>query len=212
MQVRNNLSAKDTAILAIMPSNLEYGWNIFQYVTYLKTDFKGNFYSLDGTNLGSSVSGSELETHYSWGNTTKNDSLFYPQGSKLFGNYIYLLGYIGKLPTSTMNVSKMQIAKVNINTGAVTLGNRFDTKFSSTDLLSTILFNMCSDMYAKINKGGTIYYYKIDDDLNGITLSHSESGNYADYNATDEYNELTADYDSSTKKVRIFRFSDHDGL
>ena len=212
VQVRNNLSAKDSVILAIMPSNHDYGYNIFQYVTYLKTDFKGNFYALDGTNLGASVSGSELESNYSWGNTAKNDSLFYPQGSKIFGNYVYMLGYIGKMPTSTVNVSQLQIAKVNVNTGAVTMGNRFATKFSSTDLLSTILFNMCGEMCAKINKSGTIYYYKVDDDLNGITLIHTESGNYSGYNATDEHNELTADYDSSTKKVRIFRFSDPDGL
>lgn len=212
IQARNNFSSKDSVILAIMPSNHDYGYNIFQYITYLKTGFDGNFYALDGTDLGTNVSGAELVANYSWGNTTKNDSLFYPQGSKLLGDYIYLLGYIGKMPTSTVNVSQMQVVKVNVNTGAVTSGSRFNTKFSSTDMLSTVLFNMCGTLCAKIIKSGTIYYYKIDDDLNDITLIHSESGNYTSYSATNMYGELTADYDSSTKKVRIFRFSDPDGL
>ena len=210
IQVRNNLSAKDTAILAIMPSNVDLGYNVFQYITYLKTDFTGDFYALDGTNLGSNVTGTELETYASWGDTTKNQNLYYLQGSKLFGNDIYAIGYIGTMPTSTPNVTYMQIIKTNINTGVVTMGSAFAHKFSSDVMVGIVLFNICDDIYAKMVVNNTIYYYQINQDLNDMTLVYTETGTYARQIPTDFYNELTADYDYGTKTLRIFRMSDPD--
>jgi hypothetical protein len=209
-QVRNNIKNKNNVILGILPSNHDYGYNIFQYFTYLKTDFTGNFYALDGTDLGTSVTGAELATYSSWGDTTKNQNLYYLQGSKLFGNDIYAIGYIGTMPTSTVNVTHMQIIKTNINTGAVTMGSAFTHKFSSNVMVGVVLFNICDDIYAKMVVSNTIYYYQINQDLNDMTLVYTETGTYAGQIPTDFYNELTADYDYNTKTLRVFRMSDPD--
>lgn len=210
IQVRNNLPSKNDAILCIMPSNHDYGYNIFQYITYLKTDFTGNFYALDGTDLGTSVTGAELAAYSSWGDTTKNKNLYYLQGSKLFGNDIYAIGYIGTMPTSTPNVTHMQIIKTNINTGVVTMGSAFAHKFNSDVMVGVVLFNICDDIYAKMVVDNTIYYFQIDQDLNDMTLVYSETGTYAGQIPTDFYTELTADYDYNTKTFRVFRMSDPD--
>jgi len=203
-QVRNNIKNRDNVILGIIPQNDASNANCYQYVTFLKTDFT-SFYELDGTSLGSSVTGAELESALSWGNSTKNTSLYFTRTFKIFDDYIWSIGSIGTRTSGGINVTSMQIFKVNANTGTVTTGSAFPDIFSSTTLPEGLLFKMGEDIIYKQVYGGNIFYYEFDSDMNGVTLILTETGDYNDFVTTNVYNDLSMDYDDTSGILRVFR-------
>jgi hypothetical protein len=209
-QVGNN--NKTNPVLGIIPQNDEDNAGCYKYITFLKTDFTGDFYAIDGDNLGTGITGSELKEYYSWGDTIKDTDMYVVSISKIFGSYIYGVGYIGTRTSGGTDIDSMQIIKVNTSTGAVTSGDAFATKFAATTAPPVMLFNIDGDIHAKISTGGDIYYYKLDADLNDMTLMGTDEGSYHGGLLTDMFSELTADYDPTTKQLRIYRFDDPDGL
>jgi hypothetical protein len=201
-QVGNN--SKTNPILGITPAY--YTTNqVYQYVTYIRTDFSGDFYELDGTNLGTNITGAELESAYSWGDTVKNTNLMYIRHSKIFGNEIYSIGLIGTRVAGVSNITHNQLFKVNINTGVVTSGNIFAAKYPSNILEYSTLFVFNDDIYVKASYNGDLYYYRVHEDLNDMELICVEENNYHLGLLTDLYSELTADYNTSTGIIRVFR-------
>ena len=205
-QVRNNIKNRDSVILGISPINNESSASCYQYVTFLKTDFT-NFYKLDGTDLGTTVTAAELEGALSWGNSTKNTSLYFTRTFKIFDNYIWSIGNIGTRISGSINAPNMQIFKVNINTGIVTTGDTFSNIFSPTTLNDGLLFKIGEDIIYKQVYNNDIYYYKFNSDMNGVTLILTETGNYNNYLTTNTYSDLSMDYDTTSGILRVFKMN-----
>jgi hypothetical protein len=211
VQVTNNIKNGSYVYIAVMPTYVPSLVTYWKYITFLKTNFT-NFYALDGTDLGVTISRTELENNKSWGEITEDtDDLYYCSHSKKIGNDIYAIGRIGSRPGGgSSNCPNMQIFKTNINTGNTTIGNNISTVDGSWEV--PIIFNICDELYIKTVNNGTIYYYKVAEDLSSADIVYSEGNDYSYYLLSDLYSELTADYDPTTKILRVFRMSDPDTI
>lgn len=207
-QVGNQAKGEDV-VLGITPAYYPSRYTIYKYITFLRTDFSTGFYSIGGTDLGTDVSRTELENNRSGGVITEDSTAYFARHSKIFGDYIYTIYVIGTR-TSIANYTDMQIIRIHKTTGVLEEGTPFTTVLPSTSLEYTQLYSICGEIGAKISNGGTISYYLINSDLNGITLYYQETGSYHTGFLSDVYSELTADYNTFTKKLRVFRMPDPD--
>ena len=198
-------------IRMITPQNDNSNANCYQYATFIKCDFSGDFLALDGTNLGATVDDTELETHVSWGDITKNTSLYYVAHATIHDGFIYALGLVGTRTSVATDITDLQLFKVEVDGGTVTTGAAMSNAggaYIPTTLIDSYYycFFIGGDLYIKISPSndGKLLYYKADSTLNSMTLIHTEDSDYSNILLYSETDGINADYDEVNKVIRVF--------
>ena len=208
-QVLNNAPNDDYVYISLTPAYVPYGEvTIYKIGAIFKTDFV-NFYKLDGTNIGTTISQAEAESASIFGAipTSTNSDYFVTTTPKIMGDYIWALGFKGTRVDSTITLTAMQIIRVTLSNGDVTLGAEQPPVFGNTPPHYCVFYNVCGKIGVKMSFNNTMYYYWVYGDINGLKLISSETGDFHNGLLSDIYSELNADYDIVSKKLRVFRFS-----
>lgn len=204
--VMNNVKDRSEVIIALTPGYTPstYG-SVYQYITFVKTSDFLTFYALDGTNLGSTIDSTEMDTHLSWGNATTSSDMYFSRDLKIIGDEIVFLGQIGTRDAGGTDIPNLQIVKVNIDTGIVTSGSLFTNNLVTSGFIKMYPFDLGGELHFMGLFENKLKIYKAASSLDSLTKVDTVGLNYYNIYGNNLYRDnLLMYYNQDTLSIEIY--------